>query len=442
MNELPFLITGPFWAALIAGLLNWRPKIAAGWGMLAVFGFWLNLKMQPLPPAAGQKTADFLGQTVLLHEDGRNILLFVYAGLFGLLLLTVLFPQGRQFAPGSLAVLGLLAAALLWRPFTYAVLFLWLALALATILTQAERMGQTRAALTHFLLVSVAAPLLLLAVWLAERQPAALATPVHRLALAGFLILLAGFPFHVWVTAVVRRAPPLVAPFVLGLVQLVVVVFALNFLPAGPWREQVPQFGQIARFSGAAALLAAGLMAVTAGQQFRFLSSFVLLNMGLILLVLPLPQGEEAAVSLQKIQFIALLLTAVGRLTLRRQNVSDEVYVAAPPGGGASHCGLARRAPLSLALYLAGALLLLGLPLTPGFGPHWLALRALAGGAAVWLPALVLFATGLGAFALFRAALYWLEPVGNTAVIPEPRWLQAILALFLLSILWLAWYLT
>jgi NADH:ubiquinone oxidoreductase subunit 2 (subunit N) len=98
--------------------------------------------------------------------------------------------------------------------------------------------------------------------------------------------------------------------------------------------------------------------------------------------------------------------------------------------------GLARRAPFSLALYLSGASALLGLPLTLSFGPHWLALRALAGSTAVWLPALALFAAGLGAFALFRAVLYWLEPGEDTAVSPEPRWLQAVLAVFLLVILW------
>ena len=439
MNELTFLIIAPIFAALIIGLLNRWPKMAAGLGALAAFGFWLTLKMLALPAATGQQTADFLGQTLLFNEGGRGILLFIYAGLVLLFLLAVPFPQGRKFVPGSLAVLGLLAAALMLRPFTYGVITLWLALALGAIVIQEEQAGQTRAALTHLLLVSVAMPLLLLAVWLIETQPTTLVTPVTRLALLGFVILLAGFPFHVWVTAVIRRAPPLAAVFVLGLAQLVIVVFALSFLQANPWLPRDPQFGQMVRLSGTAVLLAAGLMAVTAVQWPRFLSSLVLLNMGLILLVLPLSGrlGWETAVSLQLAQFTGLLLTAVGSLLLRCQNAAADIRPAgAPDGTAVNNRGLARRTPLSLALYLSGALALLGLPLTLGFGPHWLALRALAGGTAVWLPALALFAAGLGAFALFRAVLYWLEPGEVTAVSPEPRWLQAVLTVLFLIILW------
>ncbi|NKQ35563.1 MAG: hypothetical protein HF973_08105 [Chloroflexi bacterium] len=439
MNELTFLIIAPFLAALIIGLLNRWPKVAAGLGALAAFGFWLTLKMLALPAATGQQTADFLGQTLLLNEGIRGILFFIYAGLVVLFLLAVLFPQGRKFVPGSLAVLGLLAAALMLRPFIYGVISLWLALALGAIIIQEEQAGQTRAALTHLLLMSVAMPLLLLAVWLVETQPATLVTPVTRLALLGFVILLAGFPFHVWVTAVIRRAPPLAAVFVLGLVQLVSVIFALSFLQANPWLPRDPQFGQIVRLSGTAVMLAAGLMAVTAVRWPRFLSSLVLLNMCLILFTLPLPGavGWETAVSLQLAQFAGLLLTAVGSLLLRRQNAAADIRLAGVSAGAAvTNRGLARRAPFSLALYLSGALALLGLPLTLGFGPHWLALRALAGGTAVWLPALALFAAGLGAFALFRAVLYWLEPVRETAVFPEPRWLQAILTILLLATLW------
>ncbi|HFQ93790.1 MAG TPA: hypothetical protein ENK32_07260 [Anaerolineae bacterium] len=437
MNELIFLIVGPFLAALIIGLLNRWPKVAAGLGALAAFGFWLTLKMLALPAATGQQTADFLGQTALLNEGTRGSLLFIYAGLVLLFLLAVLFPQGRKFVPGSLAVLGLLAAALMLRPFTYGVISLWLALALVTIIIQEEQAGQTRAALTYLLLVSAAMPLLLLAVWLVETQPTTLVTPITRLALMGFVILLAGFPFHVWVTAVIRRAPPLAAVFVLGLVQLVIVVFASSFLQAAPWLSRDPQFGQMVRLSGTAVLLAAGLMAVTAVQWPRFLGSLALLNMGLILLTLPGSLGWETAVSLQLAQFAGLLLTAVGGLLLRRQNAASDIRPAGVPDGAAvTNRGLARRAPFSLALYSSGALALLGLPLTLGFGPHWLALRTLAGGTAVWLPALALFAVGLGAFALFRAVLYWLEPAEETAVSPEPRWLQAVLTILLLAILW------
>ncbi len=441
MNELVFLIIGPFLAALIVGLLNRWPKVAAGLGALAAFGFWLYLKMWALPAGAGRQTADFLGQTLFLHEGTRGILLFIYAGLVVLFLLAVLFSQGRKFVPGSLAVLGLLAAALMLRPFAYGVVFLWLALALATVIIQEEQAGQTRAALTYLLLMSVALPLLLLAVWLIETQPATLVTPITRLALMGFVILLAGFPFHIWVTAVIRRAPPLAVVFILGLVQLVIVVFALSFLQANPWLPRDPQFGQIVRLSGTAVLLLAGLLAVTAVRWPRFLGSLVLLNMSLILLTLPLPGslGWETAVSLQMLQFAGLLLTAVGGLLLRRQSTTADIRPAgAPDGAVMTNRGLARRAPFSLALYLSGALALLGLPLTPGFGSHWLALRALAGGTAVWLPALALFAAGLGAFALFRAILYWLEPAGATAVSPEPRWLQAVVAVSLLFILWYA----
>lgn len=441
MSPLAFLIFAPILAAPIVGLVNRWSKVASGLGTLAVFIFWFRLKTIALPPASGQLTAVLWGQPLSFNEGIRSILLFIYAGVILLFLLAIPFPQGRKFVPGSLAVLGLLAAALLLRPFAYGVIALWMAFSLAAVIIQEEQAGQTRASLTYILLMSIAVPLLLLAVWLVETQPTTLVTPVARLALIGFVILLAGFPFHVWVTAVIRRAPPLAVVFLLGLVQLVSVTFALSFLQASPWLQRDPQFVQTAHLSGLAVLLTAGFMAVTAVRWQRLLGSLVLLNMGLVLLTLPLPGALswETAVSLQITQFAALLLTAVGHLLLRRQRQNENIALADSPTE-TGNPGLGRQAPFTISLYLLAGLALLGLPLSFGFGSHWLALQALGSSAAPWISLFVLLALGAAAFALFRAGLYWLEPAAEpeTAVAGEPRWLQAILGILILAVLWLS----
>src|SRR5690606_30711191 len=131
-------------------------------------------------------------------------------------------PQGPDFAPAGLALLSPLAIALMWRPFVFGVAVLLVIAALAAVLAQSGRIGNTRAALRYLLMTVLAVPLFLLAGWMLESQGGALLSTIWRLLLVGFLILLASFPFHIWVRPLISEAAPLAAAYLFGPVQLAV----------------------------------------------------------------------------------------------------------------------------------------------------------------------------------------------------------------------------
>ncbi len=436
MTSLNGLIIAPIVAGLLVWLLARWPKVAAGAGAIFAFGIWLLLNTMTVANTSTQ----FFSQELVFSEGLQSLFLFIYGGLIVLFLLAIPFVQGRKFVPGALGVMGLLTAGVMIRPFSVGIVIIWVALALVSIIIQEELAGATHGGVTYLVLVSVAMPLLLILVWTVETQAVNLVTPVTRFALIGVIILLGGFPFHIWVTSAVRESKPLIYVFLFGLVQLVVVTFIFNFLQAAPWLQNDIQFLEMVRLSGIATLLTIALLVMTAVRFSRLIDSLLLLDMSLVLLALLLPNelGWETAVTLQIGRFGALLFLAIGLLLLQRAGITSEINEAGlAEDQTRSNQGLGRRTPLSLALFLFGAASLIGLPLTLGFAGHMMAIQSL--GTAVLLtdssPFLLIaifLAITLSAFALFRATLYWLKPLTENETPTEPIWQKITLGIALL----------
>lgn len=399
----PVLIVGPLLAAVVALFLcRWRRVVAlAGTVMAWCLGLWLAVAA----PAGGD-TWVALGQIFVADDSVPPLFLFLYAALGLLFVGAWFFPQGQYFVPASLAAFSLFAAALMVQPLTFGILFLIAAVAILVVVIQAERVGSTRAAWRYLVMAVLAVPCFMVAGWALEAEQAHLMALVSRLLAAGFIILLAGFPFHIWVNPVMNQAPPLASVLVFSLAQLAVVALLFNWLAANPWLAQESDFGQLLRWSGVATVVLAGLAAATASTSGRLLGGLLLLDMGmaLLLLSLPGPTRWQAAVALHVVRFVSLLPATAGLILLRRQGDSDEI---------AANSGLARRAPWSAALFIYGSLCLLGLPLTPGFSSRWTIIAALNQSAALpapWLPLLLLLAMIGGAAGVLRALAYWLQP--------------------------------
>lgn len=439
------LVIGPLLASVVTLFLGrWR-RVVVLMGAVTAWWLWLWLMSVPLEVTAAESTGRlFVGdawsvadRAFVLTEGIQAVFLFLYLALSVLFLLSWFFPQGQAFVPGSLAVFSFLSASLMVRPLTYGVLFLLAAMAILAIIVQAERVGSTRAAWRYLLMGILIVPLFMVAGWALETEQARLMVLVSRLLVAGFIILLAGFPFHIWVNPVVSQAPPLASVLIFSLVQLGIVAFVFNWLAANPWLGREMHFVQIVRWSGAVTVVLAGLAAVTAATAGRLLGSLLLLDMSMALLALSLPGPIRlpAIVSLQVIRFFTLLPAIVGLMLLRRQTDSDEIE---------ANKGLGRRAPRSLALFVFGCLSLLGLPLTVGFGSRWAVITAVAQQAtspAPWLSLLLLLAMVGGTAGVLRGLAYWLQPATEVDVAPtavERPWLHGALALVLVAGLWLA----
>ena len=337
------LLLGPLvGGALLVPLRRWH-RVTAVAGAVVAGSLWLMLRAIPLQPTDIERAIRlFAGDTYLLWQQPfilteavQALLLLVYAMSGVIFLLSGLWPAGENFVSAALVILSPLAAALLIRPFTLGTIALFVAATLLVLIIQSERAGSVRPALRFLLLSLLATCLILLADWLMVVEQ----TSAGRLLLVAFAMLMAGFPFYIWVIPLVKRTPLLARAFVLGVVPLIVTLFLLTVRQEYAWLTQDAQFVLWLRWSGLLTVLVAGISALTADLR-RLLGSLVLLDIGMAILVLA--SGEwETAVFLHLVRTIGLLLAGIG---LERDNRP---------------------------LFAYGCASLLGLPLTPGFFSHW-----------------------------------------------------------------------
>ncbi|MCB8946172.1 MAG: hypothetical protein H6658_20705 [Ardenticatenaceae bacterium] len=368
------LLIGPLLGGLlIVPLRRWQWVTAVS-GLLITAVLWLMLRAIPLQPTAIElSTRLFAGDTyflweqpLLLTEAVQSLLLLLYAVSGGLFLLSGWWPSGHNFVPMALAVLSPLAAALMIRPFTLGAICLLIAIASLVLIIQSERAGTVRPALRFLLIGLLATCLFLLAGWMIGPDQTGLQATASRLLVVAFAMLMAGFPFYIWVIPAAKRTPLLARVFVLSLMPLVVTLFLFHLRQEHPWLLQDAQFALWLRWSGLLTVLVAGLSALTADPR-RLLGALVLLDMGLALVGLAVGLGETAVITLHLTRAVSLLLAGIG---LERDN---------------------------RLLYAYGCASLLGLPLTPGFWGHWpllsqapditfalLLLAGLAGGLLGW----------------------------------------------------------
>ena len=402
-------VIGPLLAGALLLLLRRWPAASVGGGLLTLL--WLRSGLQAI--AAGESsrfagaTWTVLGRDLILSDGARAVLLLLYGGLALLFLLSLLAPQGRLFVAGGVALLSPLAAALLVTPFTYGAVALVFAGGFLAVLIQTQA-GSTQGALRLLLMFSLAVPLLLILGWMMENDQGAFATTTGRLLLLALIILLAGFPFHLWVGPILREAPSLVPGLIFGLVQLLVLLFIVQRIDALPPTVARAEFTTVLRWSGGATLALGALLALQAARPQRLLAILLLIDGGLLLLGLSLiTAGDGPGLDL----LLALLLQRFAALTLAGFGLS----LVSAPSAAPETDGATRR--LSLVLFSYGALSLVGLPLTPGFSSHGPLLLLLAA-ASPALGTVAVLAAAAGTLAVIRSAARLWATVPPSAMLP------------------------
>ncbi|WP_420629998.1 proton-conducting transporter membrane subunit [Candidatus Leptofilum sp.] len=429
MTTLQTLLFTPLIAALVARLLVRQPQLV---GAVASGGLWVWLRGVGVSGTA----VIFWNQPMLLTPDNHALLLTMLAGLFILFSLAIIFPSGDWFVAGGLVGFAFLAASLLAQTFAVAMGLLLLAIGSLALAVQSGQAGSVRGSFRYLLAGLLAVPLLLIANWQLEAQPLDWQLPLSQLVAIAALLLLAGFPFHIWLQTVVNEAKPLPLVLVAGWAPIVPLTLLFQALTIRPNLTDAT-FRQLIMLSGGLTLLVAGVLAVTAVHLRRAIGNILLLDMALTILTLLLPTslGRETAVTLQIGRFGSLLLVAGGWVLLQRHQPvlpMDRL----PKGFG-------RQSPLSVALLGVGLFSLLGLPFTVGFAGHWQLLTAVAeqanlGNLPWWLPALALLGLGLGAAGILRLLAVLLtkrEDDGGETAVSEPLWLQLVIGAVLLVVL-------
>jgi formate hydrogenlyase subunit 3/multisubunit Na+/H+ antiporter MnhD subunit len=298
--------------------------------------------------------------------------------------------------------------------FAFAVVILWLTSTLATMVIQGGRLASTRGAGLQMIVLTLAAPLLLLVSTFVEARAVnpddfTLAQSTILLTAIGLAGLFAAFPFQGWAAAMIANAQPGVVAFLVSGYQMVALLLALNLFHDQPW---LAADGQVLSWLAWGGWLAAAIGGTLAAVQRHFapLLGYTLLNdlgVGIIALAMPGETGLSIAFLMAVARPVGALLAGAG-LAVVRQRVGRTAF---------SHLnGLGHRLPLASAGLLLGGFSLSGLPLTAGFAGRWALLGQVApgGGPRLWV---LLFANLGVAFGWLRGAraLFTPGPVSHEA---------------------------
>ncbi len=384
------LVGVPIGAATLVFLLR-RLRAGAVLAVLtALFLAWLSVQLPPgvvLNLLGRTIELDLLSKVMLALLFGSTALLFVI-----LIFLTSAQPtqrralsylrqtgqQGRFFYPAALIILGLFVAASLSRHLGITAILIELAAILMVFVIQTERLESTRASLRFLILVSLAAPLFLLAAREIDdyQLSGTIVTPqnLEQIALfvgLGFAIWLAVIPFHSWMTSTAAESVPVTAAFVLIAFPIVVVSTLMHLLADLPWLVDSQYLVDAIIIAGVTTAFAGGVLAAIQRGFSEMLGYAALFNMGCIITVLGLG-GPAAAITVLvglTVRALALILIAASLSTL---NIGSA-------GVGFSWVrGAAYTMPVATVGLIVGGLTLAGAPFTAGFPSFWQVIRPLA----------------------------------------------------------------
>ncbi len=302
-------------------------------------------------------TMMFFGRSVVLDSLAQTGLMFLFlagAALFGLA-----WPlgAGELYAPVGLGTLGLLAAALVFRPLVYAVLILELAVAVSVLVLHTG-IGGTRY-LTFFVL---ALPGPLIAHWLLDMyaltpDQAGLLQTASLLIGLSFALMLGLVPFYPWVPALGRGESPLAIGLIFSAVGGTVWFLLLDYLQTYPWISQSPYWFPALTAMGVGTAVVGGLLGAAPRGWGALLGYAVMVDTGM--LTLALVRADALGVELER----AMMLTRVWGV------ITAVAGLAAVGAGGNSSRGL--RSAWGAVALMAGLLTLAGFPPTVGFASRW-----------------------------------------------------------------------
>jgi NADH:ubiquinone oxidoreductase subunit 2 (subunit N) len=419
-----FVLGLPLLAALIASSLRRWPKAVFVTGLVTalLIWFWLLISSPEagspgsIGPAA-EATLVF-GSSLEMAPGVRLLFLWLYPALALVFLLAWLREETIALVPSSLATMSFLMTALFIRPSSLGTLLL-VGLSVVLLPAIARHTHAVTAGLRFLLFTVLALPPLLLVHWMVGSGQGAQTSALFGFLLSS-LLLLGGFPFMVWVTAVTRHALLSALPLILAIVQSGVVMFLFTLLNDAPALGRGGPFRELIQWSAAATTLLAALLLHRATEWRQIIGRLLLLDMGILLLTLISPNANAAQVALWLLagRFVSLMMACIGLTLWQRQ--SSFTGPVPEPGSG-------RRAPWSAGLLVYGCLSLLGLPLTPGFSGRWLVLTQTT--TTPWVTVVVFLALAIATIALLRVV--WLTttldqtatPSTSIGEQPGTRWL-------------------
>jgi NADH-quinone oxidoreductase subunit N len=298
----PFIwILFPFFFSLILIFIPGLTKIKAViifivTALLAILGWLLPIGAKFLAgpwPLKISDTFTLLGRTLTLSSVDKPILTFFYfltcIWVFGGLILKL----PSFFAPFGLIVVSLLVAALAVEPFLYGALLIEMAVIVSTILLTSLSKNPDPGILRFLIFQTLGIPFILFAGWMLNQiengviDQSLVVGSVILLGI-GFTFLLAIFPFNTWLPQLTGQAEPYVTGFILVMLPLAVLLFALNLIDTYSWLRNQADLLPILQIAGTLMIATGGIWAAFQNHLGRLLGYAVIVESGFALLAIGL----------------------------------------------------------------------------------------------------------------------------------------------------------
>ena len=318
---------------------------------------------------------EILGRAFVLVPSDRSLLTFIFISVFLFAVSGAVVSVTTLFYPVVLSLVSIIMAIMFVHPFIYAALFIQIAAVACVFMIADNVYSRVTGALRYLSFASIGVPFILMAGWQLEMYQV---RPDDNLLLlqaswmlgVGVLILLAVVPFHSWIPIVARSSPPIVAAFVIAVIQAAMFFFLIDMLVQFDWLRNNMQFFLALRISGMLMIVTGGVF-VFAQRSFGGLMGYsALIDWGctLVALGLRLPNSVEIAAMIICTRVIALIVWGIGAGTIFNNNNSTwdvRLHI--------------RRNPFATVSMIVGGLSLAAMPLTAGFPSRWALLQMLAG---------------------------------------------------------------
>lgn len=248
-------------------------------------------------PIKIQDTFFILGRTLTLGEASKPLLVLFY------FLVTLWFLGGMVvrantiLAPLGLAMVALLVSALAVVPFLYGALLIEMAVIVSVLILAPPGQTPQQGVLRYLIFQTLGVPFILFSGWILDLIEAGSTdqTLIIRTTILlgfGFAFLLAVFPLNTWMPLLTGQAEPYLTGFVLVMLPMAVLLFALNFINLYSWLRNEPDLYIILRFAGVLIIATSGIEAAFQRNLGRLLGYFISFETGLALLAIGL-QNES-----------------------------------------------------------------------------------------------------------------------------------------------------
>jgi len=316
-----------------------------------------------------------LGRALVVDQTTRGMVGLIYLMAAPILALSASVDANRFFPALSILLTGLLASALMIRPFIYAAILLELAAMLAVLILVAPEYPARRSAMRLVFVYSLGMMAILLAGWLLEVVGVTGATPgtarwTAGLLALGFAVLMAIPPFHYWLSAAADESNPFLVAALLLQLQTVGLFFLLQFLDAYEWLRLQQDVFRALRLVGMGMLWFGGVMSLGQRRMARTIVYLMIADMGVLVIAVGMGtvSGYEMALQLGVARIPGMLIwaaSAAGFIVREGDDLAETLE-------GSAH----RHSSLAIFLLL-GLCSALGVPLTAVFPARWAMLEFL-----------------------------------------------------------------